>query len=389
MMRDVPVCGFNVTSPFKETIIPLLDDVDETARRVGAVNAVVVEDGKLKGFNTDVGGVKRAFPENGVMLSGKNAVVVGAGGAAKATVAALTSEGANVVIVNRTFKKAKHIAEIFACRAAPMEDLEKEMNETEILISCLPAGKHVVPAHALKQGLVILDANYGQTSMLVREGIHNGCTIIDGREWLLYQGLAVFTLFTGRKDPPVEVMRKSVYGKKTFSRSNIALVGFMGTGKSSVGRYVAEKLKLPLVDIDSELEKRNNTTVDEIFKKDGEDIFRKMEADEIERVAGLPGAVISCGGGAVLKMRNVDYLKEHCIVIWLWAGIETILKRTKGNDTRPLLKTKDKRLEIETLITFRNPYYAGASDLFIRTDYKKPEEIAERICYESAPFLKN
>ncbi len=82
-----------------------------------------------------------------------------------------------------------------------MEDLGKEIDKADILVSCLPVDKHVVPVHSLRQGLIILDANYGETSTLVREGIRNGCTIIDGREWLLYQGAKAFTCFTGIQTP--------------------------------------------------------------------------------------------------------------------------------------------------------------------------------------------
>jgi shikimate dehydrogenase len=388
-MREIPISGFNVTSPFKEQVIPLLDDIDDGARKIGAVNLIVNENGKLKGFNTDVAGVENAFLENGVMLTGKNVVVLGAGGAAKAAVVALVAADANVVIINRTFKKAESLAEIFTCRAAPVEDMGKEIAEADILVSCLPVGTRVVPVHALRQGLVILDANYGETTTLVSEGVRNGCTIIDGREWLLHQGVKAFTYFTGMQKPPIEVMRKTLYDKKDFKKRNIALIGFMGAGKSTIGRHVAEKLKLPFIDIDNEIEKINNSSVKEIFERNGEEAFRKMEADEIERVAGLPGWVISCGGGAVLNKDSMHYLREYCIVIWLWANIDTILKRTGDNGVRPLLKVKDKRLEIETLLTFRKPYYADASDFFINTDHKKPGEIAERICHESVKFLKD
>jgi shikimate kinase len=271
---------------------------------------------------------------------------------------------------------------------SPIEDLGKEMDEADILVSCLPTGKHVVPVHTFRQGLVILDANYGETTVLAREGAHNGCTIIDGREWLLFQGAKAFTHFTGRQ-PPLEAMRKALYEKRAFEKRNVALIGFMGAGKSTVGRHLAEKLKMPLIDIDSEIEKINNSSIEEIFERNGEEVFRKMEASEIEHVAGLPDRVISCGGGAVINKRSMNYLREHCIVIWLWANINTILKRTGVNGARPLLKVKDKRSEIETLLTFRKPYYADASDLFISTDYKKPGEIAERIYNESNKFLKN
>jgi shikimate dehydrogenase len=388
-MRDMLISGFNVTSPYKEEIVPLLDDVDGAARKIGAVNLIVNENGKLKGFNTDVMGVEGAFLENGITLAEKKAVVLGAGGAAKAAVAALTAAGTDVVVINRTFKKAESIAETFTCRACPIEGLEKEIEAADILVSCLPVGKHVVPTHALRQGLTILDANYGETTALVREGTQNGCTIIDGREWLLFQGVRAFTYFTGVQKPPIEAMRKTLYEEKDFKKRNIALIGFMGAGKSIVGRHVSEKLKVPFIDIDSEIEKSNNSSIEEIFKRNGEDAFRKMEASEIERVAGLPGRVISCGGGAVLNKDSMHYLREYCIVIWLWAGIETILKRTGENKARPLLNVKDKRLEIETMLASRKPYYADASDLFISTDYEKPGEIAERIYNESIRFLTN
>jgi shikimate dehydrogenase len=388
-MKEITICGFNVTSPFKEKVIPLLDDVDEGARKIGAVNLILNEGGNLKGFNTDVVGVEQAFLENGVTLAGKKAVVLGAGGAAKAAVAALALAGTDVVIINRTFKKAQSLAETFTCRAAPMEDLGKEIAEADMLVSCLSAGIDIVPVQSLRHGLVVLDANYGETSALVCEEARNGCTIIDGREWLLYQGVKAFTCFTGIQKPPVEVMRKTLYENKEFKKRNIALIGFMGAGKSTVGRHVAKRLRAHLIDIDSEIEKLNSMSIEEIFEKNGEEAFRRMEANEIKHVADLSGSVISCGGGVVLNKSSMNYLRKHCIIIWLWADIDTILKRTGANAVRPLLNIKDRRSSIETLLTFRKHHYAGASDLLVSTDHKKPEEIAERICNESIKFLAN
>ena len=99
-----------------------------------------------------------------------------------------------------------------------MEDLGKEIAKADILVSCLSAGIHVVPVQRLRQGLIILDANYGETTALVREGAVNGCTIIDGREWLLYQGVKAFTYFTGIQKPPIEAMRKTLYEKKDIQK---------------------------------------------------------------------------------------------------------------------------------------------------------------------------
>ena len=151
-MREITISGFNVTSPFKEKVIPLLDDLDDGARKIGAVNLIVNEGGRLKGFNTDVMGVEQAFLENGVTLAGKKAVVLGAGGAAKAAVAALTAAGTDVVVINRTFKKAEFLAETFTCRASLMEDLGKEIAKADILVSCLSAGIHIVPVQQSQTG---------------------------------------------------------------------------------------------------------------------------------------------------------------------------------------------------------------------------------------------
>ncbi len=390
VMREVPIAGFNITSPFKEEIIPFLDDVDETARKIGAVNAITTDGDKLKGFNTDYRGVEGAFQENGIELAGKKVVVVGAGGAARAAVAALITAGADVVVINRTMKKAQLIAETFFCKVSPMEDLEKRIEEADILVSCLPVGKDIISTHSLRQGLIILDANYGEGIKLIEEGKKRGCVIVDGREWLLYQGLAVFTLFTGVKVPPVEVMRKSIYGQYAAVRKkNVALIGFMGTGKSVIGRNVAEKLKLRFIDLDTEIERKNGAPIETIFEREGEEAFRKMEAMEIENVADLSGGVIACGGGAVLNERAMSRLREHAIMVWLWADVDTILKRTQNSDTRPLLKVKDRKSEIEKILLFRKPYYARNSEFIIDTRDKKSEEIVERICYESGKFLTN
>jgi shikimate dehydrogenase len=388
-MRDIPIRGLNVTSPFKEEIIPFLDDIDEAARRIGAVNTIIVENDRLKGFNTDAEGIKRAFLENGITLAGKRAVVLGSGGAAKAAVVGLKAADADVLIVNRTFEKAKSIAETFVCRSAPMESLGEEIGKANILVSCLPRGIDIVPGGSLDKGLIILDANYGERSVLLKDGTLHGCTIIDGREWLLYQGISAFTYFTGMQVSSIGIMRKALYEKDIPGRKNIALIGFMGTGKSTVGRYIAEKLKLSLIDIDNEIEKRKNVTIEEIFANEGEEVFRKIEAEEIERACSLPGRVISCGGGAVINKHSVDQLRQHCVVAWLMADIDTILDRIGESGARPLLKVRGRRSTIETLLALRKPCYAGASDILIDTDHRDPQEIAERICYESGKFLTN
>ena len=174
-------------------------------------------------------------------------------------------------------------------------------------------------------------------------------------------------------------MRSALYDDGGHARKNIALIGFMCTGKSTVSRHLVEKLKMTHIDIDSEVERKNVSSITDIFKDLGEGPFRRMEAEEIDAAACMPGRIISCGGGAVLNTASIDRLKKSAIVVWLNAGVETILQRVGNDLSRPLLNVPDRRSEIEKMLQLREGHYARACDLIINTDEKGPEEIAKRI----------
>ena len=139
---------------------------------------------------------------------------------------------------------------------------------------------------------------------------------------------------------------------------NLVLFGFMGSGKSTVGRLAASELKMQFIDIDAEIEKRTNLSISEIFEKQGEEAFRGMESQIIEELSRKEGLVIATGGGVILRKSNVENLKHNGIIIFLRVDEETILKRTSGNKNRPLLKG-DARENIQRLMTARAPLYAG------------------------------
>jgi shikimate dehydrogenase len=372
------ISGFNVTSPYKEEIVPFLDDVDDCARRIGAVNTVLVHDGKTKGFNTDIEGVTKALLFKGMVLKGQNAVVLGAGGAARAAVYALVNQGSHVVITNRTFNRAEAIAADLGCRAVPLECIGEELRDTHILMSCLPTGQRIIDPHFLKAGLTIFDANYGSASTLVHDGKERGARICDGKEWLLFQGAASFRLFTGA-EPPLDAMRSALYGEDRPRGESIALIGFMGAGKSEVASVVAERAGMPLLDIDREIERKAGSRITDIFETRGEDVFRSLEQEEIAGIPLRPATVVACGGGAVLREKNVKILERCCRVIWLWADVDTIVQRIGDDAGRPLMNVEDRRSRVEQLLCERVPLYARAADLLVRTDGKDPEEVAERI----------
>lgn len=385
----IGLSGVNITSPFKEEIIPFLDDMDREAHNIGAVNTVVVEEGKLKGYNTDHLGASQAFLQNGISLFQKKVLVLGAGGAAKAAVFGLVKERARVVICNRTLNKALRMALDFGCRAATLENMEGELRDADILLSCLPSlNTRIVNVPALTERLTVLDANYQTETQLSKDARSRGCNVIDGREWLLFQGIEAFTRFTGLQ-PPIDTMRSALYGKPMRKKSNIALIGFMGTGKTSVAHDLGRVTGKPVLDIDRTIEEKTGHSIQEIFALQGETGFRAVEKDEIGKIAHISDTVIACGGGVVVDAENIAALKETCIVVWLWADEDTILKRVGTGEERPLLPGENRALAIGRLLDNRLPRYAYASDLIVRTDGKGIEEIAERIGYENRTLVVN
>ncbi len=159
---------------------------------------------------------------------------------------------------------------------------------------------------------------------------------------------------------------------------NIILTGFMGTGKTAVGKELSRLLEMKLIDVDTEVEKIRKMNINEIFKQFGEQRFREIETGMIKTVSGNKNVVISTGGGAVLKQENMDTLRENGIIICLTATPETILQRTSNNSDRPLLQVENPFEKIKGLLDFRKPYYEKA-DIIIDTEDKNPLQIAEEI----------
>lgn len=152
----------------------------------------------------------------------------------------------------------------------------------------------------------------------------------------------------------------------------------MGTGKSEVGRILAEKLSFNFVDTDVEIEKRENMRISEIFANYGEDRFREIEEDIIKVLSEKENMVISTGGGVVLRESNMVNLRKKGIIVCLTASAETVFERVKDKKDRPLLQVEDQLKKIKELLDYRAPFYNNA-DITIKTENKTPAEIAIEI----------
>jgi len=163
-------------------------------------------------------------------------------------------------------------------------------------------------------------------------------------------------------------------------KTNIALIGFMGTGKTAVGKVLAEKLGRSFVELDSLIEQKAGKSIPDIFQQDGEIAFRELEMRVTEEVANKKKAVIACGGGIVLNKINIDRLRENAIIVYLTASPGVILKRVANEEgQRPLLEVANPTLTIRELLGFRKPFYERAADIIINTSKLDINSVAEQI----------
>jgi len=224
-LRALKVKGFNVTMPYKVAILNLLDKINEDASLVGAVNTVVNDKDKLIGYNTDVDGIISALESKVNSLKGLKALLIGAGGAARACIVALVSKGCNeIIIMNRTFDNAKQMAEDLSKKLSMnynleklnIDSLKKAISSVDIIINTTPIGTYpnldesVIPQELIRKDLIVFDVVYNpKKTKLIRDAEKMGARTIPGYEMFIGQGASSFKLWTGI-DAPIDIMRRAV-----------------------------------------------------------------------------------------------------------------------------------------------------------------------------------
>ena len=157
---------------------------------------------------------------------------------------------------------------------------------------------------------------------------------------------------------------------------NIYLIGMMGSGKSTVGEILAEKMELLFIDLDSEIEKTGGKSVSEIFNQDGEDHFRKLESEELKQYSE---SVVACGGGIILDEKNRQYINENGVAVLLTASMDELFKRLSDSNNRPILPDENTEKALTNLWLERKKDYLNTSDFLIETDGENPIEITNKI----------
>ncbi|MGQ4873261.1 MAG: shikimate kinase [Promethearchaeia archaeon] len=168
-----------------------------------------------------------------------------------------------------------------------------------------------------------------------------------------------------------------------MKKDSIALIGFMATGKTTIGKELVKRLGNDYIFIETDqlIVEKAGKTIPEIFAEEGEIKFREYEISACKMASEFRKAVISCGGGVVLNKINIDYLKKNCYIILLKATVDEIYKRALKDkiESRPIINKEDPRSEIEKVLNFREPFYESAAEIIIDTTGKKVEEIVNEI----------
>lgn len=391
------VLGLNVTVPHKQAVMDSLAELDSVAVAIGAVNTLVrVTDG-YKGYNTDMPGLLRAITSEGVGLEGKTVVMLGAGGAAKAVAYMCMQEKAErVYLLNRTVEKAQEIADnmnkLFSrntIEALELKDYKRLPEKPWIVFQCTSLG-----LSPRTEDVVIEDPWFYQWVEVGIDLIYNpaetrfmklvkeaGGKAFNGLKMLLYQGIIAYELWNDVQvtEEQAELVYDRLYEAIHPSGDNIVLIGFMGSGKSTVGQKL-EQYGYSFLDTDAYIEEKEGRTISQIFQEEGEEYFRRLETQVLQDlIASTKHSLISVGGGTPLRRENARLLRELGQVFYLDVTEEVVWERVGTSTNRPLLNCEDPKERIRSLLAERRPIYEQAAQVRISTVNRSVEEIAEEI----------
>ena len=364
--------GINVTIPYKQAVIPYLNGIDNTARAIGAVNTVVNRDGKLFGFNTDLYGLTRLIRRTGLDLSGKKVLIPGTGGTSRTAAFAAEQLGA---------RETRKISRTGRDGSLTYEDALRDHADAQIILNTTPCGMYPnpddqpLPLDPFPRLEGVVDVIYNPLrSRLVLEARARGIPSEGGLYMLVAQAVRASEIFLDTAYP--EDLTDRVYTQILRRKENLVLIGMPGSGKSAVGKILAEITGKPFIDTDQLIVEKTGKSIPDIFRENGEPAFRDLERKIIREVSLRGGQILSTGGGAILRPENVTALQQNGRLFWLDRNPDDLVPT---ND-RPLADTDAK---MKQLYRDREPLYRAAADIIVPVS-GTPADVASAIlnCYE-------
>ena len=357
--------GINVTIPYKKDVLPYLSGISDNAKRIGAVNTIIVkEDGGLYGDNTDYDGFLCLVQKSGFQVKGKKALVLGTGGASLPISAVLSDLGAReVVFISRSGENN-------------YQNLSRHA-DADLIVNTTPVGMYPNNLQAplslseFPNLSGVLDIVYNpQKTKLILDAERLGIPAYSGLLMLVAQGKRAAELFLGHDIPDSETDR--IFKKLSTEMQNIVLVGMPGCGKTTVGKALAEQLNRPFFDADEEILKQTGKSAEAWIEACGEAVFRQKETEVLESLCKQSGTVIATGGGAVTVPENADILRQNSIVFFINRDVSAL-----PVEGRPLSKAT----ALSEMYEVRLPMYRSVCDYEIAAD-GSVEAVVRRILEE-------
>ena len=353
--------AINVTIPYKQDVIAYCSELSDAAKRIGAVNTIIRRpDGSLIGHNTDYFGFLSTLERSGLNFNGKKAVIIGNGGASKPVKAALDDLGADTVVISHKDNTPDNLA--FHADAA-------------ILVNATPVGMH--PNNGISpvnldlfphlEGVFDLIYNPSRTKLML-DAKQRGLLVINGLWMLVAQAKESSEWFTGTSISNRVI--EPIYQALSRQMENVVLIGMPGSGKSTIGRALAERLGREFVDADTEITKAAGMPIPNIFAQSGESGFREIETKVLNDLGKKSGLVISTGGGCVTQEQNYPLLHQNSKIFCLNRNLEQL-----PTDGRPL----SQKGNLEEMYRIRKPMYDRFADYIIDNNGDLNETVSQII----------
>lgn len=343
--------AINVTIPYKQEVIPYLDEIDEAAKKIGAVNTIVHQNKRLKGYNTDYQGFHYMLKKHQIDVAHKKVMILGNGGASKAIQTLMKDLNCKqLVVVSRSANDS----------CISYEEAKQNYRDSEIIINTTPLGMYPNPqAQALnlkefKNVMACLDVVYNPLhTQFIRQAKDLKIKAVGGLEMLVAQAKYALEYF---KEISIEEKRiDDIYREILLDTTNLVFIGMPSCGKTTIAKKCAKIMGRKCIDIDKEIIKKTKMSISEYFQTHGEAKFREVEKELCLHYAKQNNLVISCGGGIVLKKENISALKMNGLLIQLKRNID----HTQVDESRPLSSSIDALKKMEKK---RAPLYAKARD---------------------------